>query len=284
MTLEGPMMTGGKMATTSTSPKSSGNNSGLSFSISRLLDTSDDVITRPSSSSNVNESNGRSKDAEESSSVDVDDEESCDDDDDEEDVKVNSSSDDEEDELRSSDPKMMLDSQAIHSHHGPSSMMDWYTLYALQHQQQHPHLIFPGHLINSGHQSPYPRVPNAGRPPGTASSPALFSPASYLSYGPATPQSAAGINSGSSSFASPQPMSGLPPHSPLSPVSMAAHMAAAAAAAGGAASAPGSIHPPPGGINSAGIPNAFAALLEATVFKDRLAAGESCKFNTYLPT
>jgi hypothetical protein len=30
-----------------------------------------------------------------------------------------------------------------------------------------------------------------------------------------------------------------------------------------------------GGLNPAGIPNAFAALLEATVFKDRLAAGNN---------
>ena len=136
--------------------------------------------------------------------------------------------------------------------------IDWYALYALQQQQQqqqHHHGMIPSHLMQHHNSAAFSS--NRGGPSGMLN----MSAGTYLSY-PSTPGST-GTNAGSVGAPSGGGYPGPPPlglstssqHSPLSPASLHHH------------------HMTNGGLNSAGIPNAFAALLEATVFKDRLAAG-----------
>ena len=159
---------------------------------------------------------------------------------DEEDIKVNDSDDDESAKITADYP----------IHPAPSIGLDWYALYALQQQQQQqqqqhpiqlPSAMFPSHLMNP---SAYVNVPH---PAGSSASGSAAE--SYLSY---LSRSLSGST---------------PAGSVATPAGFAAPMGSFAPAQ--ESLSPGSIQP----INSGGIPNAFAALLEATVFKDRLAAG-----------
>lgn len=228
----------------------SGTRNTLSFSISRLLEKSGDdpadALPKGCGESLVDLSPAESRHQM--------------DDSDEEDIKVNDSDDDESTKITTDYPL----------HPAPSIGLDWYTLYALQHQhqqqQQHPHgpgnsgnphgapAMFPSHLMNSA----YVNVPHS-----TGSSASGSAAETYLSYlNRSLPGStAAGSVSTSSTAAGfPAPMAQMQLGSlasaqeSLSPANMQQRMVAV------------------DGINS-GIPNAFAALLEATVFKDRLAAG-----------
>lgn len=233
-----------KMAAVSAPPPVPRNS--LSFSISRLLEKAGEsnghrtdpvLLVKPEAPAESKPE--ESTDDRSTSSVDVDD----DDDDmmsgDDEDVKVHDSDDE---EGSSSTNGRSLEYSSSHPHHpnsAPPSGIDWYALYALhqQQQQQHPAGMFPpSHLIPPGY-------PGAGRgaPP----------PAGYLSY----PSSGTAGAAGAGGPAGPPPPGG--------------------PAAGFPALPPGSGQHPPDyhHHHQAGIPNAFAALLEATVFKDRLAAG-----------
>lgn len=278
MTLDGQLTRTNKMAVSASSRP--GATSGLSFSISRLLEKSTDsetnvaadpapLETKPEAAKKTTMLLDRESPPE--SPLEVDDPVSIDsdeDNDDDEDVKVNDSGDEESAGSRPDDSKL-----ADYSSHPPHSSIgiDWYALYALQqqqqqqhhhHQQQHPHLppgMIPAHLMQQHHHnSPAGFVNPRGGPSGMLN----LSAGTYLSY-PSTPgstpnPSAGGATPSGPGFPPPPPLglSSSSQHSPLSPASLHHH------------------HMTNGGLNPAGIPNAFAALLEATVFKDRLAAGK----------
>jgi hypothetical protein len=287
MTLDSQVMTCpvNKMAV-SASPRTnnttSSAGSGLSFSISRLLEkaTANDNSTsahpleiKPSATVKSN-NNPKvtaaaaelllSRESPPESPLEVDDEmgEDMSDVDDDEDVKVNDSGDEESAGSRPDDSKMP--DYSSHPPH-PSMGIDWYALYALQqqqHQHQQHHGMIPSHLMQHHHNSGAFANSQRGGPSGSMLN---MSAGTYLSY-PSTPGST-GTNAGSGGGASSGGYPGGPPppphglssssqHSPLSPASLHHHHMS-------------------GGLNPAGIPNAFAALLEATVFKDRLAAGNN---------
>jgi hypothetical protein len=287
MTLDSQLTCTNKMAV-SASPRTNTTSagSGLSFSISRLLEkaTANDnsasahpLEVKPSATKN--NSNHSSKvtttaaaemlmnnhrESPPESPLEVDDdvgenEES--DVEDDEDVKVHDSGDDESAGSRPDDSKMP--DYSSHPPHPSMAGIDWYALYALQQQQQqqqqqqHHHGMIPSHLMQHHNSAAFSS--NRGGPSGMLN----MSAGTYLSY-PSTPGST-GTNAGSVGAPSGGGYPGPPPlglstssqHSPLSPASLHHH------------------HMTNGGLNSAGIPNAFAALLEATVFKDRLAAGNN---------
>lgn len=278
MTLDGQLTCtyNNKMAVSaSTRP---GTTSGLSFSISRLLEKSTDsethvavdpapLDTKPETAKATGMLLDRDQSPPESplevddDPADLESEDGHDNEEDDEDVKVNDSGDEESAGSRPDDSKL-----ADYSSHPPHSSIgiDWYALYALQQQQQHQHHhqqhlppgMIPAHLMQhnsaasgfSGHR---------GGPSGMLN----LSAGAYLSY-PSTPGSTPNPSlngttpSGPPGFPPPLGLSSSSQHSPLSPASLHHH------------------HMSNGGLNPAGIPNAFAALLEATVFKDRLAAGK----------
>ena len=216
-----------KMASVATGTRNT-----LSFSISRLLETSSKSVENPGGSVSPEESHDP---------LDESDEEQ-DEEEEEEDIKVHDS-EEESSRIAADYPR----------HPAPSIGLDWYTLYALQQQQQHPQHpqhpqmmpsgMFPSHLMNAAYLR------------GSASGSGL--PESYLSYlNRSLP--GGGVSSGTPfSVAAPMAQMQLPP-APESLAPANQHMIA--------------VDGINSGINS-GIPNAFAALLEATVFKDRLAAG-----------
>lgn len=194
----------------------------LSFSISRLLEKADEekeLETKPEEKDELmSEPDEEAESGAES--VDVDDE-------DDEDVKVHDSEDDEAgaDSGRAMDYSAGPNSHP-QPHHPAASGIDWYALYALQQQQQHPPGMFPAHLLPPG----YPSVRSSGGGPSSSA---------YLSY-----STASGV----------APPAGFPSTGSAPPDYQHHHG------------------------NPGGIPNAFAALLEATVFKDRLAAGRLITF------
>jgi hypothetical protein len=279
MTLDSQLSCTNKMAVSASPRTNTSAGSGLSFSISRLLEkasandnsaSAHPVELKPSATKNSNANkvaaaaellmnNHRESPPESPLEVDDDVGENEDSDvDDDEDVKVHDSGDEESAGSRPDDSKM-----ADYSSHPPHPSMgiDWYALYALQqqqHQQQHHHGMIPSHLMQH-HNSASGAFSNArGGPSGMLN----MSAGTYLSY-PSTPGST-GTNAGSggapsAGYPGPPPLglSSSSQHSPLSPASLHHH------------------HMTNGGLNPAGIPNAFAALLEATVFKDRLAAGKT---------
>jgi len=250
MTLDVSRTQGTSAMAVSASPR---NNNNLSFSISRLLETkgspknnSDPTVSEASFSAAA--AKLVSKESPPESPLDVDDrsDRSEDDHDADEDVKVNDSDDSDDSEGRAEDSrKMSLAEYAAGVHHPQHQSIDWYALYALQQQQQqHPQLG----LLPPGHSGP-PGFSLPGRGPSTGGLP-------YLSY----PSPAGGAVTTTSSSCGPPGYStepgqlnpsSLSPHHPHHPHHMQPH------------------HPHMGG----GVNSAFAALLEATVFKDRLAAG-----------
>lgn len=260
MTLDGQLTCTNKMAV-SASPRTN-NSSGLSFSISRLLEKAsgnDTELLKPKPEASKTADMLLDRESPPESPLEVDDDNPVDDSDvdDDEDVKVNDSGDEESAGSRPEDSKMP--DYSSHPPH-PSIGIDWYALYALQqqqqqqHPQQHPQLppgMIPAHLMQQHNSASGFTAPRGG-PSGMLN----LNPGAYLSY-PSTPGSTASAGPGAPSgpgFPHPLGLSSSSQHSPLSPASLHHHHMS-------------------GGLNSAGIPNAFAALLEATVFKDRLAAG-----------
>ena len=273
MTLDSQVTCTNKMAV-SASPRTNtaSAGSGLSFSISRLLEkasANDNSASahppemKPSAAVKNNPKVAAAelllgKESPPESPLEVDDEAPEDSDvDDDEDVKVNDSGDEESAGSRPDDSKMP--DYSSHPPH-PSMGIDWYALYALQQQQQqqqHHHGMIPSHLMQHHNSGAFAN--SRGGPSGMLN----MSAGTYLSY-PSTPGStgtnagSGGAPSGPGGYPGPPPPHGLSSssqHSPLSPASLHHHHMS-------------------GGLNPAGIPNAFAALLEATVFKDRLAAGK----------
>lgn len=221
---------------------SSGTRNALSFSISRLLEGNEDEPERPKDCESVAESTpeeGR---------------ETPDNSDSDEDVKVHDSEDDEElmaaAERRRSG-KIPAEEEDYPRYPAPSIGLDWYTFYALQQQQQqqqqHPltSTMFPAHMIHSGYL-------RASHHPSSGSTPSSGSYLSFLN---------GNLAAGSSAAYPPPP----PPQM---------HVQGLSSASGGSRSPSSQQHMPAGmSHNSGAIPSAFAALLEATVFKDRIAAG-----------
>ena len=216
MTLDGPTTvsevktSAAKMSSLSITQPS---RNSLSFSISRLLEKAEEDQKEEASAKPEEKDEVMSEqDEDEEGSVEVDDS-------DDEDVKVHDSDDEEAGRSSMDYPGGPQHQQ----HHPAASGIDWYALYALQQQQQHPPgSIFPAHLLPPGYPS---SVRTSGGGPSSSA---------YLSY-----STASGV----------APPAGFP-------------------SAGSASQHPDYHHGGQGGI-----PNAFAALLEATVFKDRLAAG-----------
>ncbi len=240
----------------------------LSFSISRLLEkaghqpesqpikSSQDVgiikpeaiIRKKSISEEVDDSHSC---ASSTSSVEVDavgsDGEELADADDGGDVKVNDS-DDEEEENNSSSAGIMMSNRNLLDYSGGGAPhphqqhagIDWYALYALQqHSAATGGGMFPHHPPPHHHLLP----PGYRHHPGAVSSSGGQQPNN-------PPPSSGGYGSYNSSSGGPPPPPGFPSLPP------------------GSGQQPDYQQHPAGGI-----PNAFAALLEATVFKDRLAAG-----------
>ena len=272
MTLDGQLTCTNKMAVSASPRTTSG--SGLSFSISRLLEKASGNDNNPASAPVPLETKPETaksapemlldRESPPESPLEVDDDGAGDDsDDDDEDVKVHDSGDEESAGSRRDDSKMP--DYSSHPPH-PSIGIDWYALYALQQQQQQqqhhqqlPPGMIPPHLMQQHSSGGFSR---GSGPSGMLN----LSAGTYLSY-PSTPGSTPNGGSGGppgSGFPPPLGLSSSSQHSPLSPASLHHH------------------HHMSGGLNSAGIPNAFAALLEATVFKDRLAAGnESYSITIY---
>lgn len=265
MTLDGQLTCTNKMAVSASPRTNTTSGSGLSFSISRLLEKASgnenvnpvtSLETKPETAKATEASMLIDRESPPESPLDVDDT-GADDSDDDEDVKVHDSGDEESAGSRPDDSKM-----PDYSSHPPHSSIgiDWYALYALQQQQQHqqhqqlPAGMIPSHLMQQ-HSSSAGFSASRGGPSGMLN----LSAGTYLSY-PSTPGSTPNTtNSGGTSgpgYPPPLGLSSSSQHSPLSPASLHHHHMS-------------------GGLNPAGIPNAFAALLEATVFKDRLAAGNS---------
>lgn len=263
MTLDNQLICTDKMAVSASPRTNTTSGSGLSFSISRLLEkasSSDDAAAaamdlKPAVKNHKAADVLLNRESPPESPLDVDDDMAEESDEDDEDVKVHDSGDEESTASRRDDSKM-----ADYSSHPPHPSMgiDWYALYALQQQQQHQHHqgMIPSHLMQQHHNSGAGFAANRGGPSG------MLNAGSYLSYPSTGPGSNPTNNGSAGAPAAPYP--GHPPphglssssqHSPLSPASLHHHHMN-------------------GGLNPAGIPNAFAALLEATVFKDRLAAGK----------
>ncbi|XP_032784739.2 T-cell leukemia homeobox protein 3 [Daphnia magna] len=262
MTLDNQLICTDKMAVSASPRTNTTSGSGLSFSISRLLEkasSSDDAAAaamdlKPAVKNHKAADVLLNRESPPDSPLDVDDDMAEESDEDDEDVKVHDSGDEESTASRRDDSKM-----ADYSSHPPHPSMgiDWYALYALQQQQQHQHHqgMIPSHLMQQHHNSGAGFAANRGGPSG------MLNAGSYLSY-PSTGPGSNATNNGSAGAPAasypghppPHGLSSSSQHSPLSPASLHHHHMN-------------------GGLNPAGIPNAFAALLEATVFKDRLAAG-----------
>lgn len=250
MTLDVSRMQG--TSTMAVSVPSRNNNNNLSFSISRLLESkaSPKIVDHQTpSDASIEAAKLVNKESPPESPLDVDDH-SDNDDDHDEDVKVNDSEDSDDSEGRAEDSarKMSLAEYAAAVHHPQHQSIDWYALYALQQQQQQHQQLGAG-LLPPGHSGPAGFLP--GRGPSAGGLP-------YLSY----PSPAGGVVTTTSSSCGPPGYSTGPGQ--LNPSSLSPHHP----------HHPHHIQPHPhhphinGGVNSA-----FAALLEATVFKDRLAAG-----------
>lgn len=252
MTLDVSRIQGTSTMAVSAPPRNNNNN--LSFSISRLLETkasSKNSSDQTPSEASLSAVKLVSKESPPESPLDVDDrsDRSDDDHDADEDVKVNDSDDSDDSEGRMEDSrKMSLAEYAAAVHHPQHQSIDWYALYALQQQQQQHSQLGVG-LLPPGHSG------SAGFLPGRGSSTGGLP---YLSY----PSPAGGsVTTTSSSCGPPGYSTGpgqlnpssLSPHHPHHSHHMQPHPH----------------HPHMGG----GVNSAFAALLEATVFKDRLAAG-----------